>query len=417
MSVAAPEADSRSIQRAPRLALVLFGTLPALAALGPLLTVFGGLFAFRIACALFVIHAVVFLMGRERWVPADAWLAAATVSLAVSGLVGFPRITPDSYNPYSEFFAVMLGLFSALAVRAWQRRLPGLYDAVARGWVAAGLGACGIAVLEVYTGIHLPGYVLEAAPAPAATFGNPNALAIFVVMANVWAIAVRRSSGALWSLSTWALVLGSAPVLYATGARLAMVAWLLVVAWSVWLRIRRSTTGLAGIGAALVPVVAGLTMVAGGPLLLGYATEISTSGSSGSVREQLTSLGLGFAVEHRGLPTWPGAFESLMLEDGGHLAVAGLVNAHNTWVEILVQYGAITLVLLLGWMIACAVARSGARDEAVLAVGTLLVLGVVNSSSLDDSSFWMFLITLAAASRTQPPPLPATARPPEAVSR
>ena len=414
MSDSAPEVDWGPRQTG--LAMVVFGTLPLLAAIGPLVTISGGLFAFRIVCALIIVHAILFLMGRERWRPAEVWLAGTTMSFVVAGLLGFGRISPGSDNPYSEFLSIVLGLLTALAARAWQRRMPEIYVVLARGWVAASLVVCGIAAWEVYTGFHLPGYLEGAAPDPAATFGNPNALAIFLVMANVWAIPVRRSSGLLWRGSTWVLVLVSAPVMYVTNARLAMVTWLLVVAWSAWLGIRRSRHRLAGVAGALLPVSAAVAVVAVVPLLLGYVTEISTSGSSGSVREQLTRQGFGFAVEQRGLPTWPGAFESLMLERGDLEGTAGLVNAHNTWVELLVQYGALSLLLFFGWMIACAATRSGARDETALAAATLLVLGIVNSSSLDDASFWMFVITLAIASRTQKVSTVKSACTPEAVA-
>ncbi len=393
-------AEPTELSPSPGLALVIFGTLPVLAAFGPILTPFRGLFAFRVMSVFIIFHAFVFLMGRERWRSADVWLAWTTVSTIAAGLLGFGRITPDSEDPYSEFLAVSLGLLTALAARAWQRRVPGMYLLLARGWVAAGLVVCVITAGEVYTGVHLPGYLAGAEPAPAAMFGNPNALAIFVVMANVWAIPARRSSGSLWRASTWVLALASVPVLFFTGARLAMVTWLLVIAWSLWLGLRRSRHPLVGIAGALLPVGAAVTALVMLPLLLGYFTEIASSGSSGNVRNQLLKLGLSFAVEQRGLPTWPGAFESLMVQRGDPLSMAGLVNAHNTWVELLVQYGAISLLLLLGWLITCAFTRSGARDETALAAATLLVLGTVNSSSLGDASFWMFVITLAVASRT-----------------
>lgn len=64
-----------------------------------------------------------------------------------------------------------------------------------------------------------------------------------------------------------------------------------------------------------------------------------------------------------------------------------------------VQYGLLSLLLLLGWMIACVASTNQRRGEAAVAVVTLLALGVVNSSSLDDGSFWFFMVTLAASTR------------------
>ncbi len=72
-----------------------------------------------------VAYAVVFLMARRAWSGADVLLLLTSVAFVVCGLVGLPRVTADSDNPYSEFLAVLLGLFTALATRAWQRGARG----------------------------------------------------------------------------------------------------------------------------------------------------------------------------------------------------------------------------------------------------------------------------------------------------
>ena len=380
--------------------LLLFGALPILAALGPLITVHGGLFAFRVACGFLIAHAVAFLLESDRWRRSDVWLAGACAWFTVAGLVGLGRVETGSDNPYAEFLAIMVGLWTALATRAWQRRVPGIFQALARGWVVAGLMSCGIAYLEWLTGHHLPGYLVEAAPDPAATFGNPNALAMFVVMANVWGIPVRRSGGPAWRVLTYLLAVASPAVLILTDARLAMVVWLMVFGYSIWCDVRGSHTGRAYLVAAALPAVVAAGGVAIVPALAGYASEAATAGTSGGVRQALTAQGLAFSVEQRGLPTWPGAFESLMGDHGDLVATAGLVNAHNTWVEMLVQYGVLSLVLVLGWMAACIASTSQSRGEAVVAVVAFLALGLVNSSSLDDASFWLFAATLAVFSRS-----------------
>lgn len=401
----------------PGLTRLGFATLPLLAALGPLLSVFRGLFAFRLACVFLIGYAVLFLLGRGRWRGPDLWLLLLTVSMVCAGLLGIGRIVPGSDNPYSELLAIVLGLGTALAARCWQRVVPGIYLALARGWVAAALVVCLIVVAEVATGHHLPGYLEAAAPQPAATFGNPNALAVFLVMSNVWAMAVRREPGVLWHAASWLVVAATLPVLVATNARLAAGVWLAILAWSVWSGLRRSPSSLARLGEALVPPVAivGLLLVV--PRVAGAADEVATTGSSGGVREQLTRYGLGIAFDHRGLPTWPGSFEVLIVQRADPERTGGLVNAHNVWVEILVQYGALSLVLFLGWLVACAVARTGAREDAVVAVLAILALGVIDSSLLDDASLWLFLLTLSAASRTPVPVASPSPTPVREVAR
>lgn len=386
----------------PVVTRLLFGSLPLLAALGPRLSVYGGLFAYRIVCAGIIAYAVVFLMARAPWIAADVWLLLAAVSFVVTGLIGLPSVALNSDNPYSEFLAIVLGFFTALAARAWQRRDAGIYLALARGWVVAALLMCVVAAAEVATGRHLPGYLESAHPDPAASFGNPNALAVYVVMANVWAISVRRHFGGLWRASTWVLVPATVMIVLLTNARLAAVVWLVIMAWSVVIGMRRSRHGLARVGEALLPLGAALATLAVAPRLLSLLTESATTGSSGNVREELTRLGLGFAQDNHGLPTWPGSFESLMQEKGDPARVGTLVNAHNVWVEILVQYGAASLLLFIGWLVACAVARSWARDLTGLAAMAILLLGVVDSSFLDTATLWLSVLTLAAASRTGP---------------
>lgn len=407
MSDAAAEAPRL---RLPGLVPLLFGALPLLAALGPLLSLYRGLFAFRLACVFVIAHAVLFLLGRTRWEPADVLLAASAVSFGIAGTLGLPFIAEGSQDPYSEFLAIMLGLLTALAVRAWQRRDARVYLHLARGWILASLLSCAIAGAEVVTGRHLPGYEVAATPDPAAAFGNPNALAVFLVMGNVWAIPVHRAGGVRWRLAALALLVGTGPVLFLTGARLALVTWLLVVAWSAWVAVLRSRHRIVDVAGSLLPVGAALALIVTVPVVLDYLGEISDTGTSGNVREQLTRQGLEFSVEHRGLPTWPGSFEALMGERGDLDAVADLVNAHNVWVEILVQYGLISLVLLLGFLVACLLTGTGSGtgrrtwDERVIAVAALLVLGIVDSSSLDDAGFWLFVITLAAATRVPATP-------------
>jgi hypothetical protein len=384
------------------LSRAVFGALPLLAALGPVLTLIGGLFAFRIVCALLIAYAAVFLLGRRAWTVADALLLLTTVAFLVSGGAGLSRVTADSDNPYSELLAVLLGLSTALASRAWQRRVPGIHLALARGWVAAALLMAALAVVEVVTGIHWPGYLESAQPDPAVTFGNPNALAVFVVMANVWAIPVRRAPGLEWRAMAWALLPATAVVLLLTNARIALIVWLLVLGWSTWRAVRRSRDPMAGVGEALVPLAAALGFLVLGQRLISAVTEIATTGSSGGVRDLLARHGLEIARHNGGLPTWPGSFEHHMIvADDPRLGY--LINAHNMWIEILVQYGAIALLLLLAWLGACVVAGRGARDEIAVGVVALLLLAIVDSSFLDDAPMWMFVLSLAVASRVGVP--------------
>lgn len=381
---------------------VLFGGLPLLTAAGPLVTVYRGLSAIRLVCAFLVVYAVVFLLGRSPWRRADVWLLATTVAFVCAGVLGLRNIGLGADNPYSEFLSIVLGLFTALAGRSWQRRAPLLYLSLCRGWVVSAILVCLVAAWEVTSGQHLSNHLVSAGSQPSAAFGNPNSLAIFVVMGNVWAMPVRRAGGTWWRTASGCLLLMTLPLLIVTGARLATVMWVILLVWSVWNTTRRSISPLAGVGAAIIPSAIGIGVLAAEPRVLSYFVEVSTRGSSGNVRADLTSQGLHFALHQRGLPSGPGSFEALMRENYSAIAsTGGVVNAHNVWVEILVQYGALSLVIILGWMIACAFPRAGVVHEMRPAVVTLLVLGIVDSSLLDDAQMWLFVLAMAMASRLE----------------
>lgn len=387
--------------RSPAFARLGFASLPLLAALGPLAGVHGGVYGFRIASAVLVGVAVLGLLGRTPWQPPDLLLVVTTAVVVASGLVGLPRIAPGSGNPYTEFLTISLGLCAALATRAWQRHVPGLFLGLARGWVVAGLITCAIAAVEVATGMHFPGYVSAAAPDPAATFGNPNSMAAFLVMAVAWVVPVSREGSLGWRATAWFMVLASAPVIYLANARLCLMVWAFVAGVMALRELHRSRHGLASAALSGVPLAGGVLLLVAAPLLAGYASELATPGSSGGVREQLTRQGLVFAVERGGLPTWPGSFESLMLTEGDLGKSGGLVNAHNMWVEVLVQYGVVSLALVLGWLCACALAGRSVPGGLSVAAGAFLVLGLVDSSSLDAPATWAFVLTMAVASRTR----------------
>ena len=122
----------------PALSRMLFGALPVLAALGPLLTVFRGLYAFRIACVLVVGYALVFLLGRSRWRAPDVWLAATTTSIAGAGLLGLGAIAPGSDDPYSELLSSCSGSVLRLPVDPGSDRCRGCpWHSPGAGWSPA----------------------------------------------------------------------------------------------------------------------------------------------------------------------------------------------------------------------------------------------------------------------------------------
>lgn len=115
----------------------VFAALPLLAAAGPLVSVYQGLPAIRLVCALLVVYAVVFLVGRSAWRRADAWLLATTLAIVCVGVLSLRSLRLGADNPFFEFLSIVLALFTELAGRSWQRRNPQVYFSLSRGGSSA----------------------------------------------------------------------------------------------------------------------------------------------------------------------------------------------------------------------------------------------------------------------------------------
>lgn len=368
--------------------------LPTLAAFGPLAPVIGPFYAFRVVTPFLIVLAVVQL-GRQEWARADkALVVCALVSCGYS--VAVTAVRGGNLEGASELLAVLLGFTCMIASRPLQRRDPESYLALCRGWVFAGALMVALAVREISTGKHFSNYLEELAYTnqPAATFGNPNALGVFLVFACIWSIPLQKTTGFVTKLLRWCLWLGTPYILLFAEARLCLGAFTVLVLLVVWDRLGRLKP--------LAVLVAVFSLVTLPRLrdLVSPTQELATRGTSGEVRLRLTMGGVRAAIEDGGIGLGAGQMESVVAARPD-LFGTGAVNAHNIWVEILVQYGAITLVAWVVWLAVTAISGRSVRQVRIFCA-LLLPLGLASSSVLSDPQLWTALLTLSMAARPTP---------------
>jgi len=229
-------------------------------------------------------------------------------------------------------------------------------------WVFAAAVFVTIAVWEVATGLHLSvsreaEWVGLRQTYPTAVFHNPNDLATYLCLALPF-------------------MFGLLMILKATKARVLVATLLLVSFYLIVLNSSRANIVASLIGVGLVLFMPGVKqrlrsiavvfVVGGIGLLLGYAffSEAMTSHLDilKALPEQISSLGAGgvsmttrielirngweFLQQSNYLGIGAGAFEYWMIERPIYYA-GGIINPHNWWLELLVNYGVGVFVLFL----------------------------------------------------------------------
>lgn len=386
--------------------LGVFG-LPVLASFGSLLTLSGGFFAFRLVAAALIVVAVLRYARRQQWDTGEVFLLAATSIVVLGGAVNLAVSRPWSQDALSEYLAVVLTLCLTLAGRRFQRRDRRLPVVLCRGWVLAGLVASGIALWEVATGQHLQNHLAAAVAQPSAGFGNPNGLAVFLVLASIWGSVVRGvGNGVLWRLAAWTQLVLTPFILWQCGARGAILVWLVCCAWLLLRRGFRWRDRLATTLKCGTPLAIALAVIVIVPLLAALVRETAEPESSGNVRLNLTLNGLKLLWRSYGLGTGPGSFEGAMVAMPDALPTGVQVNAHNVWLEFLVQYGVLPFVLIMLWLALVALRRSSARNPVCVAVVALLPLGLLDSSLLASAQLGLTFFTIGILSRWPAPDQP-----------
>lgn len=409
-----------SLAQKPIVRLV-FLLLPMAVVLGPVASYpwnSGGLFtAYRV---LYVPAAVfLYIIWHEHGKPRFAGSRALVVFLVLLAAIGTIQVfgSTSEYDGTIDHFNLVTGLLMAWLVAAAVSCDVDTRNTFLTGWYVAYMGAAVLAVLHA-TGIFVPqtfNNVLIAAYAAigreigyAGTLGNPNDLAAFALAGGPIAyLAARRwaRSGWAWLALVAAIVMGLVslsrsaalglflvPLVYVAYRRSSspgrLPVLLLTSAYALVVLIAFNATGLAArlegvpfLGRIVSEVTAGLDVA--DSLRIATWTEM--------VEQSLfvNPLGMG-----------PGQYEA-MVEASGYTL---LVNAHNVFLEILLEYGVVVALAGLIWMVIVVVSAwqrarfASDANNMVVALGAsslmgLIIWGILTSSLIPRPPWGLLLGT------------------------
>ena len=339
-----------------------------------------------------------FLFRREP-LPGGLGVAvgAVCVVLVVCGIVGAIRFPGASSVEVATVLFLLVGLAASLVLSDSLR----FVGALIAGWEVSAALAAVVAIWEIVTARHLPLSVgtrsfegVEGWNEITSFFDNPNLYAYHCVVALLllpiaWVLLGR--SRWRWALPFQALLL--AGLLVRSHGQMAFMAFVLGLAW--WcLRSRWGRIALLG-GLVTVAGTMALRLPPGWNLY--RFVEVALDGlrwedKSSYIRAHLVQTGWWISERTGFLGAGPGGFERMALDEANPHRSTGFSNAHWGMIEVLVNYGAPTLVVLLAVLAAGGVwaARSARRlriggDSAGAAVmfgagGLALTLPVVSMS-------------------------------------
>lgn len=340
----------------------------------------------------------VWQVAQTRRVPAPRVLAGVSVvaaSFVVFGTIGMLRY-PDrtSWVDASHVgFIIITCVSLAILTTTRRRALASIW-----GWVASGVVAGVVGVWEILTAKHLPGNLpaqryagkLEGWNEISSFFDNPNLYAYHIVatmllLPVVW--SMLRDAWTRWLVLPFGAVLSV--LLWWTDGRMAMVT--LVCGLLIWsLRFRWSR--LVALAAA---AVTGLTMVLNVPpgrTVLDFIKlaldNIQWAGTSTWVRAEMARSGWWMLQQSNYLGVGPGGYARWAFDPANPHKYQELNNAHWGMVEVVAEYGIVTLALLLVALVAGAVMalRAAARLRPAGAARaldrTLMLAGMIAALTL-----------------------------------
>ncbi len=310
-----------------------------------------------------------FLFRREP-LPGGLGVAvgAVCVVLVVCGIVGAIRFPGASSVEVATVLFLLVGLAASLVLSDSLR----FVGALIAGWEVSAALAAVVAIWEVVTARHLPLSVgtrsfegVEGWNEITSFFDNPNLYAYHCVVALLllpiaWVLLGR--SRWRWALPFQALLL--AGLLVRSHGQMAFMAFVLGLAW--WcLRSRWGRIALLG-GLVTVAGTMALRLPPGWNLY--RFVEVALDGlrwedKSSYIRAHLVQTGWWISERTGFLGAGPGGFERMALDEANPHRSTGFSNAHWGMIEVLVNYGAPTLVVLLTVLAAGVVwaARSARR--------------------------------------------------------
>ncbi|HHU81354.1 MAG: O-antigen ligase family protein [Dethiobacteria bacterium] len=348
----------------------------------------------------FIEGTIVLSMGRVKhyMIFFGFWLVYATFSLAWA---------LDKGDAMRQLFFLFSGVLLLFFVTYY---FHSLHDLNKLFWIWLGAFAALIILgcWEHLTGNHLPvsGYYGELRPwimyRPTGVFKNPNDFATFLSLSIPFSLVLARYSG---TISTKLAGIGTAfaafYLIVATGSRANILAVLLMVLFLLLFIVKLKQK----VKVAVVLTVFLMLMVIFGlaspiqEFAMRVAAELSSlfdrGGGSVAVRFSLVRNGLVFLLSTGGLGVGAGNAEFWMAKFARH-STSGILNPHNWWLEILVDYGVIVfcgyLVVYVGivrtiWL---AWRKAVDRKERMIAESLLLSLIGFSLASISSSSIMAF---------------------------
>lgn len=314
-----------------------------------------------------------------------------------------------------EIIDVSFGLLSCLTLTKFLEGDPRKANILRMGWVLAFLVTGAVALWEINSGNHLPGYATEGLELEAAvysTLGNPNNYAAFLALSFPFLLwSVRISNG--YRKIVFATLLGSLPILMVLAAgRLAMLALILEIFLFAVLQILRPVRNWRVVF-AIAGLILCLLLAVGWyqPTAVKYARlfEEFDSGGSAYLRFNVYRDGLRFLWMSYGTGIGPANFQHLMITGLAPYGAEGLVDPHNFWLEVASQYGLIVFGFLLTWFGLAASsawrARSlalrypsieleSASESVLLGLAGYVLVAAENSAYIPQSTNWLFIGSL-----------------------
>jgi hypothetical protein len=314
-------------------------------------------FSFRIVLlasfALLAFNRDLRLSGRYgRWfvILMGIWIAYAFISLA-----WVRSVSPAFY----DMAYLGIALLTFVTISSLYMNLKESYMPFVKGWLAVFVLLLVIATMEIMTGWHLEGRWFEHSQTiftdhpnrfmPAATFGNPNDYASFLVMTiPIGLLAFSKR----YVPAGWLIVCAVIVMAYFSSSRLALIAvcvqMLLIIAVGLWKAQGRSRHHVAG---AVVALALSLAAIA---LIMAPASREThpAGGDSRSIRLDLVRNGWHLFKESKGLGVGAGNFAAALEETETPYPKGDVRSPHNWYVEVLSQYGIAIFVLFGALMFA-----------------------------------------------------------------
>jgi teichuronic acid biosynthesis protein TuaE len=408
--------------------LIVF--LPVLAAVGPYFLETNvaaiNLFGFR----LLIITLAVFstpLTSRSQWwsSPVARYTVLFMVYWIVWGMLSL-LWTPDLTAGLTDVLTLVFGLGLVLALLNLKGHAQQNLDMLRFGWIFALVVVLAQATWEMLTGDRLPGSKTDPwdtyldSSTLQSTLGTPGGFAAFLLLSTpfvLWSMGQARGPekliyvGLLAATGFFVLYGAARSSFFALSLELVVYFLILERRWYV-----RGAAIACGVVAALL--LASVLTQSDFKLAKKYESAAEQGVDEGSIsqRMDLTVNGIWMAIETGGRGIGAGGFRETVASGDLFMQLRNVEKrgiakpAHNVWVQILAEYGALAflgLMILFGWIARlCWQARRApvggqgvergvvARVVLVGLVG-LAFYGVQGGEALRSPLYWMFFASLS----------------------